>query len=572
MIKGTSASPGIALGRVLLLEQKDLNIENKNIENVELEEKRFRASIEKSRKELIEIKEKVLKELGEKKAIIFEAHLMVLEDPELIEGTIEKIRSEKKSCEFALYELRNTFIEMFQSIEDEYMRERALDIKDVTDRIIRNILGEQNADLANIKKQAILVCHDLTPSDIANMAKGKILGFLTNMGGRTSHSSIMARSMEIPGVVGLKNITSKVKNNDFIILDGESGEVIINPDEETKKKYIELKKEEERKQNQLRSLISKETKTLDGHHVELSGNIGTPNDIHGLIRNDAEGVGLYRTEFLYMDKETFPSEEEQFDAYKKVLQAMTPKPIVIRTFDIGGDKELPYLQMDKEMNPFLGYRAIRICLDRVDTFKTQLRALLKASIYGNLKIMFPMISSLEELLSAKDILEEVKSELTLEGIAFSKEIQLGIMIEVPSAAIISDILAKYVDFFSIGTNDLIQYTCAVDRTNEKIHHLYNQFNPAVLKLIKLVVDNAHREGKLVGMCGEAAGDKRMIPILLGIGLDEFSMSPVSILPARKLINSLKLEDAKILAERALKMGTVTEIEGLLEEFKFKYLK
>ena len=571
MIKGTSASPGIALGRVLLLEQKDLNIENKNIDDVELEEKRFRASIEKSRKELIEIKEKVLKELGEKKAIIFEAHLMVLQDPELIDGTIEKIRNEKKSCEFALYELRNTFIEMFQAIEDEYMRERALDIKDVTDRIIRNILGEQNADLANIKKEAILACHDLTPSDIANMAKGKVLGFITNLGGRTSHSSIMARSMEIPWVVGLKNITSKVKNNDFIILDGESGEIIINPDEETKKKYIELKKEEERKQNELRSLIGKDTKTIDGHQVELSGNIGTPNDIHGLIRNDAEGVGLYRTEFLYMDKENFPSEEEQFDAYKKLLQAMAPKPIVIRTFDIGGDKELSYLQMDKEMNPFLGYRAIRICLDKVDTFKTQLRALLKVSVYGNLRIMFPMISSLEELLSAKDILEEVKKELTLEGIAFSKEIQVGMMIEVPSAAIISDILAKHVDFFSIGTNDLIQYTCAVDRTNEKINHLYNQFNPAVLKLIKLVVDNAHREGKWVGMCGEAAGDKRMIPILLGMGLDEFSMSPISILPARKLITSIKLEDAKLLADKVLKMGTAKEIESLLEEFKLKYL-
>jgi phosphotransferase system enzyme I (PtsI) len=564
MIKGTNASPGIALGKALLLEHRDLNIESTSIDNVELEEKKFKDSIEKSREELIEIKEKALRELGEEKAKIFEAHLMVLEDPELIDATIEKVRTEKINSEYAIYEIRNSFIKMFESIDDEYMRERAADIKDVTDRIIRNILGEENSDLSNLENEIILVCHDLTPSDTATMAKEKVLGFLTNIGGRTSHSAIMARSLEIPAVVGLKNITSKVKNNDFVILDGETGEVIINPDVETKEKYRKLKEDLERKQNELKWLIGKETKTIDDYHVELAGNIGTPNDIDGLLRNDAEGVGLYRTEFLYMNRENFPSEEEQFEAYKKVLEGMAPKPIVIRTLDIGGDKELPYLKMDKEMNPFLGYRAIRLCLDRVDIFKTQLRALLRASVHGNLKIMFPMISSLEELLSAKEILDEVKNELNSEGIGFSKEIQVGMMIEVPSAAIISDILAKHVDFFSIGTNDLIQYTCAVDRMNEKIHHLYNQFNPAVLRLIKLVIDNAHKEGKWVGMCGESAGDKKMIPILLGMGLDEFSMSPISVLPARKLINSLKLKDVQILAEKVLQLGTAKEIEELVK--------
>ncbi len=565
MIKGTNASPGIALGKALILEHKELKIESKNISNILQEEQKFKDAIERSRKELTEIKNIALKELGEEKAKIFEAHLMVLEDPELVDRTLEKIKNEKVNSEYALYEIRNSFIDIFQSIDDEYMRERAGDIKDVTDRIIRNILGEESIDLSNLQNEVVLVCHDLTPSDTATMAKDKVLAFLSNIGGRTSHSAIMARSLEIPAVVGLKDITSKIKNGDFVILDGESGEVIINPEEETKNKYIKLKEEAEKKRNELKLLVGTESKTIDGHIVELSGNIGTPNDINGLLRNDAEGVGLYRTEFLYMNRGTLPSEEEQFEAYKKVLEAMAPKPIVIRTLDIGGDKELPYLQMDKEMNPFLGYRAIRLCLDRVDIFKTQLRAMLRASMYGNLKIMFPMISSLEELLAAKEILEEVKKELNSEGVTYSKKIQVGMMIEVPSAAMISDILAKHVDFFSIGTNDLIQYTCAVDRMNEKIHHLYNQFNPAVLRMIKLVIDNAHKEGKWVGMCGESAGDKRMIPILLGMGLDEFSMSPISILPARKLINSLRLEDMRRLADKVLKLESVKEIEDLLED-------
>lgn len=542
MIKGIGASPGIVIGKVLIVDKKDLKIEKKDIKDIEIEKERLLKAVEKSKKELIKIKEYAMYKVGEEKAKIFEAHLMALEDPQLIDAALDKINEDKVNCEYALQEIRDFLINIFDSMEDMYLKERATDIKDVSDRIIRNILGKEYLQLGDLKEEVILVANDLTPSDTAMMNKDKVIGFLTNIGGRTSHSAIMARSLEIPAVVGLKDITSKLKNGDIVILNGANGNVIINPNTETIKKYDKLKEKIKEKKKALKELIGRETKTLDGHHVQLAGNIGTPNDIAGLLKNDAEGVGLYRTEFLYMNRNDFPSEEEQFQAYKTVLEKMNPKSVVIRTLDIGGDKELPYLKMDKEINPFLGYRAIRICLDRVDIFKTQLRALLRASVYGKLRIMFPMISSVEELLSAKEILEEVKKELDTESIIYSKEIEIGMMIEVPSAAIISDTLAKHVDFFSIGTNDLIQYTCAVDRMNEKIRHLYNEFHPAVLKLIKLVIDNAHKEGKWVAMCGEAAGDEKMIPILLRMGLDEFSMSPISILPARKIITSMNYKE------------------------------
>ncbi len=565
MFKGTSASPGIAIGKALLIEHGEITIERKDIENADLEEKRFLDAIEKSKKELIKIKEKALKELGEDKAQIFEAHIMVLEDPELIGSAVNKIKEEKVNAEYAFKEVRDMFLSIFEAMDNEYMKERAVDIKDVSNRVLRHLLGIKFVDLSALEEEVVLVAHDLTPSDTATMNKEKVLGFLTNIGGRTSHTAIMARTLEIPAVVGLKDITEKIKDEDFVIFNGDTGEVILNPQEKIIEEYKTLKEKFENERKALQALKGEESKTLDKRHVELAGNIGTPKDIEGLLKNDAEGVGLYRTEFLYMDRENFPSEEEQFQSYKAVLEAMSPKPIVIRTLDIGGDKELSYLKMDKEMNPFLGYRAIRLCLDRKDIFKTQLRALLRASVYGNLRIMFPMISSLEELLGAKEILEEVKNQLKTENILFSDKIEVGMMIEVPSAAVISDVLAKHVDFFSIGTNDLIQYTCAVDRMNEKIHNLYNQFNPAVLRLIKLVIDNGHKEGKWVGMCGESAGDKKMIPILLGMGLDEFSMSPISILPARKLITSLKYEEMKKLAKEVLALGTAKEIEGHMEK-------
>ncbi|WFD09210.1 phosphoenolpyruvate--protein phosphotransferase [Tepidibacter hydrothermalis] len=564
MIKGTNASPGIALGKALVLEHNEIVIEKKTIDNIELEQKKLTDAINKSKEELTKVKEKALVELGAEKAEIFEAHLLVLQDPELVDSTLNKIKDEKINADYAFNEVKNMFVSMFESMDNEYMKERAADIKDVGNRVLRHILDIKFVDLSTLEDEVVLIAHDLTPSDTATMNKKKVLGFLTDIGGRTSHTAIMARTLETPAVVGLKNITETVKDGDYVIFNGETGEVIINPDENTINEYKDLKEKFEKEKKELESLKGQESKTLDGRHVELAGNIGTPNDVQGLINNDAEGVGLYRTEFLYMNRSEFPTEEEQYESYKAVLESMNPKPIVIRTLDIGGDKELSYLEMDKEMNPFLGYRAIRLCLDRQDIFKTQLRALLRASVHGNLRIMFPMISSLEELLSAKEILESVKSDLDKEGIDYSKNIEVGMMIEVPSAALISDILAKHVDFFSIGTNDLIQYTTAVDRMNEKIHNLYNQFNPAVLRLIKMVIDNGHKEGKWVGMCGEAAGDKRMIPILLGMGLDEFSMSPISILPARKLITSLKYEDMKPVAEKVVSMGTAKEIEEYMQ--------
>lgn len=566
MYNGTGASPGIALGKALVIEHSELVIEKRNISNIEEEIQKLENAVKVSKDELTKVKEKALVELGEHEAEIFEAHLLVLEDPELVDSAISKIRDEKVNADYALNEIKEMFVAMFESMDNEYMRERAADIKDVTNRVLRHILGIKVVDLAGLDEEVVLIAHDLTPSDTATMNKSMVLGFLTDIGGRTSHTAIMARTLEIAAVVGLDDITKKVKDGDYIVFNGDTGEVIVNPDEETKAKYASLKEQFEEYRKSLELLKGQESITTDGRHVELAGNIGSPNDVSGLIKNDAEGVGLYRTEFLYMDKEdAFPSEEEQYEAYKAVLEGMNNKPIVIRTLDIGGDKELPYFEMEPEMNPFLGYRAIRLCLDRKDIFKTQLRALYRASVHGKLRIMFPMISSLEELLSAKEVIKEVLAELDAEKIAYANDVEVGMMIEIPSAAVISDILAKHVDFFSIGTNDLIQYTCAVDRMNQKISHLYNQFNPAVLRLIKMVIDNAHKEGKWVGMCGESAGDQRMIPILLGFGLDEFSMSPISILPARKLINSLSYAEMQKFGDEVLAMGTAKEIKEYVDK-------
>ncbi|HGT0128344.1 phosphoenolpyruvate--protein phosphotransferase [Clostridioides difficile] len=563
--KGIGASPGVALGKALVVEHSELVIEKKSIDNVEAEIAKLEDAVAVSKEELVKVKERASEELGAEEAEIFEAHLLVLEDPELIGSAIDKIKTESVNAEYALNEIKEMFVSMFESMDNEYMKERAADIKDVTNRILRHILGIKVVDLSALSEEVVLIAHDLTPSDTATMNKKMVLGFLTDIGGRTSHTAIMSRTLEIAAIVGLNDITSKVKDGDFVVFNGDTGEVIVNPDEETINKYTELKAKYEDERKALQLLKGKPSVTLDGKHVELAGNIGTPNDIEGLIKNDAEGVGLYRTEFLYMDRDSFPTEEIQYEAYKAVLEGMDGKPIVIRTLDIGGDKELSYLSMEPEMNPFLGYRAIRLCLDRKDIFKTQLRALYRASVHGRLRIMFPMISSLEELLQAKEVVKEVLAELDSEGVAYAKDVEIGMMIEVPSAAVISDVLAKHVDFFSIGTNDLIQYTCAVDRMNQKISYLYNQFNPAVLRLIKTVIDNAHKEGKWAGMCGESAGDQKMIPILLGMGLDEFSMSPISILPARKLITSVKESDMKKLADDVLNMGTAEEIKSYIEK-------
>ena len=566
MMKGIGASPGIAIGKALVVEENEIVIEKRAVTDVEAEVKKLNDAVEVSKEELTAVKEKVAKEVGEEESEIFGAHLLVLEDPEFIGEAENKIKNEAVNAEYALNEVKDMFVAIFEGMDNAYMKERAADVKDVTGRVLRHILGIKVIDLSSLKDEVVLVAHDLTPSDTATMDKSKVLGFLTDIGGRTSHTAIMSRTLEIAAIVGLSDATKTIKDNDMVIFDGDTDEVFVNPEQSLIDEYTEKKRLFEEEKKELELLKGKKSVTTDGKHVELAGNIGTPNDIEGLIKNDAEGVGLYRTEFLYMNSDKFPEEDTQYEAYKAVLEGMEGKPVVIRTLDIGGDKKLSYFEMEKEMNPFLGYRAIRLCLDKTEIFKTQLRALYRASVHGKLRIMFPMISSLEELLKAKEICNEVKKELSNEGIEYSKDVEIGMMIEVPSAAVISDILAKHVDFFSIGTNDLIQYTCAVDRMNQKISYLYNQFNPAVLRLINLVIKNAHAEGKWVGMCGESAGDQKMIPILLGFGLDEFSMSPISILRARKLVTSVSEADMKALANEVLSLSTAEEIEEYMEKF------
>ncbi len=564
-MKGIGVSPGIVIGKVLLKEEKKMIIEKKDIVSCEEEIKRYKVAMEDSKSEIQDIYNKVLKSMGEAEATIFEAHLMILEDPEMLEQIEKKIQDDKVNAEWALKEISEMFIAMFDAMDNEYMKERAADIKDVTSRLMKKLLNIEDVNFANLASEVIIVARDLTPSDTSQIDKKKVLGFITEIGGRTSHSAIMARTLEIPAIVAVKDITHNVKNGDLIVFDGEEGIIFLNPEEKIVKQYEEKKSEYNKSQKELELLIGKESTTTDGIKVELSANIGTPKDLGSVLSNDGEGIGLYRSEFLYMDRSSAPTEEEQYEAYKEVAQNMGNKPVVIRTLDVGGDKELDYLKLPKEMNPFLGYRAIRVCLDKVDIFKTQLRAILRASAYGNIKIMFPMISSIEELRAAKVILEEVKNDLHKEHIAFNEKLEVGIMIEIPAAAIISDLFAREVDFFSIGTNDLIQYTTAVDRMNEKISHLYNPFHPALLRLVKMVIDSAHKENKWVGMCGEVAGDPKIIPILIGMGLDEFSMSPISILKARGIIRNISQSEMKILADQVINLPTAEEVEKFIEK-------
>ena len=564
-MKGIGVSPGIVIGKVLLKEENKIIIEKKDIISYEDEIKRFKTAMENSKSEIQDIYNNVLKNIGEEEATIFEAHLMILEDPEMIEQIEKKIQDNKVNAEWALKEISEMFIAMFENMDNEYMKERAADIKDVTTRLMKKLLNIEEVNFGQLANEVIIVAHDLTPSDTSQIDKKKVLGFITEIGGRTSHSAIMARTLEIPAIVAVNDITNKVKNGDLIVFDGEEGLIYVNPEEKIVKLYEEKKAEYNKSQKELNLLIGKKSITQDGIKVELAANIGTPKDLESVISNDGEGIGLFRSEFLYMDRKSAPSEEEQYAAYKEVAEKMKNKPVVIRTLDVGGDKELDYLNLPKEMNPFLGYRAIRVCLDKVDIFKTQLRAILRASAYGNIKIMFPMISSIEELRAAKAILQEVKMNLSSEKIAFNENLEVGIMVEIPAAAIISDLLAKEVDFFSIGTNDLIQYTTAVDRMNEKISHLYNPFHPALLRLVKMVIDNAHSENKWVGMCGEVAGDPKLIPILIGMGLDEFSMSPISILKARDIIRNISQEKMRDLAQQVINLPTAEEVEKFIEK-------
>lgn len=566
-VSGIAASAGIAIARAFILEHPDYSVEKRSITDVDAEIAKLEAALEKSEAELQAIKARTMQELGEKKAEIFESHLLILNDPELIDPVKSKISDEKVNAEFALEETAATFIQMFENMKSAYLQERAADMRDVTKRVLGHLLGLQVVNPAEISEEVIVLAEDLTPSDTAQLNRKYVLGFATNIGGRTSHSAIMARSLEIPAVVGTKEVLTQAKNGDLIIVDGLDGHVLINPEDSVVEEYQSKQAAYAAQVAEWRKLRDEPTVTVDGVHVELAANIGTPNDVAGVLENGGEGVGLYRTEFLYMGRDKLPSEDVQYNAYKTVLEKMEGKPVVVRTLDIGGDKELPYLDLPKEMNPFLGFRAVRLCLDRQDIFRTQLRALLRASVHGNLRIMFPMIATLGEFREAKAILLEEKEKLVAEGTQVSDSIQLGIMVEIPSTAVLADQFAKEVDFFSIGTNDLIQYTMAADRMNERVSYLYQPYNPSILRLIKMVIDAAHREGRWVGMCGEMAGDATAIPLLLGLGLDEFSMSATSILPARSQLTKLSQADMKELAAKALDMQTAEQVVELVQSIE-----
>lgn len=562
MLKGIAASSGITIAKAYKLEVPQITIEKKEGNPVEEIEK-FNAALQASREDIEKIKAKAASKLSAEELEIFDAHLMVVDDPALSDEVTTMIENDKVNAEYALDTVANNYISMFESLDDEYMRERAADIKDVTTRIKYHLLGVTVADLSMIDEEVIIVAHDLTPSDTAQLDRKYTKGFATEIGGRTSHSAIMARSLEIPAIVGIHGIMQEVKHNDLLILDALKGQLLVNPDEATVNEYKEKAEKYNREVAALKVLKDKETVTVDGHKVELVGNIGTPDDVNAVIDNGGEGVGLYRTEFLYMNSNELPSEESQFEAYKKVLVAMNGKPVVVRTLDIGGDKKLPYLPIDPEMNPFLGYRAIRLCLDRKDIFRTQLRALLRASAYGKLRIMFPMIATVNEFTQAKALYEEERAKLVAEGIAVGDDVQVGMMVEIPAAAVLADEFAKYADFFSIGTNDLIQYSMAADRMSEKVSYLYQPFNPSILKLIKMTIDGAHSQGKWCGMCGEMAGEPDAVSVLMGLGLDEFSMSATSILKARKVATEISYAQMKEMADKALKCQRAEEVLDLI---------
>jgi phosphotransferase system enzyme I (PtsI) len=534
MKKGIAASKGYAIGKVFIQEHEEIVISDVKISDIQAEKELLQRALVSAKEQLEKIKAKAAESMGEEKAAVFEAHITLLDDPEFTGAMELEIENNSSNAMKAVADVTNTFVMIFESMEDAYMRERAADIKDVSKRIIANVAGKVDS-FEITEENTIVVAHDLTPSDTAQLDRSKVVAFLTNIGGRTSHSAIMARTLEIPAVVGLKDITTSVKNGDIVIVDGIEGIIIVNPQAAVIEEYKTKREKFIAEQEELKKLISVKTTTKSGKRVEVCGNIGKPEDVHQVLANGGDGVGLFRTEFLYMDRDSAPTEEEQFESYKYVLEKMEGKQVVIRTLDIGGDKTLPYLPLPEEMNPFLGYRAIRLCLDRKEIFKVQLRALLRASIYGNLCVMFPMISGLEEFLQAKEVVDECKAELKAEGKEYSETTQWGIMVEIPAAAVFADELAKYVDFFSIGTNDLIQYTLAADRMSEKVSYLYNPMHPSVLRLIKMTIEGAHKHGKWVGMCGEMAGDETAIPTLVEYGLDEFSMSASSILNAKKII-------------------------------------
>ncbi|WP_114786564.1 phosphoenolpyruvate-protein phosphotransferase PtsI [Vibrio tetraodonis] len=568
MISGILASPGIAIGKALLLQEDEIVLNTNSITDaqVDTEVARFFEARDKSTAQLETVKQKALETFGEEKEAIFEGHIMLLEDEELEEEILTLIKKDKMHADNAIHTVIEEQATALESLDDEYLKERATDIRDIGSRFVKNALGINIVSLSDIDQEVILVAYDLTPSETAQINLDYVLGFACDIGGRTSHTSIMARSLELPAIVGTNDITKKVQNGDTLILDAMNNKIIINPSDKELEEAKAVKDAFIAEKEELAKLKDLHAETLDGHRVEVCGNIGTVKDCDGVLRNGGEGVGLYRTEFLFMDRDALPTEEEQYQAYKEVAEAMNGEAVIIRTMDIGGDKDLPYMDLPQEMNPFLGWRAVRISLDRREILRDQLRGILRASAHGKLRIMFPMIISVEEIRELKKAIEEYKAELRTEGHAFDENIEIGVMVETPAAAAIAHHLAKEVSFFSIGTNDLTQYTLAVDRGNEMISHLYNPLSPAVLNVIKQVIDASHAEGKWTGMCGELAGDERATLLLLGMGLDEFSMSGISIPKVKKVIRNSNFSEVKEMAEKALALPTAAEIEAAVEKF------
>ncbi len=563
MYKGVPASPGIAMGKALVLPKKHRIVKRRIIQDPETEKKRFLEAVEEAKGRIESIMLPSGESAQEVTLEILEAHQLILEDPELIDAVTSQIGNEKVNAEFALEATLNFYIDLLAKSDSPYMRERITDIRDVGNHVLDFLLGEETFRGSMIKEECIIVSTELTPSDTAQLPPDRVLGFITELGGPTSHAAIIARSMEIPAVVGLADITNAVRNDDYLIVDGEHGAVFLNPDSETIQEYRIIQEDEARQRRELIRIKDSPAQTKDGSRIKLLANVGEPWELAKAVEYGAEGIGLFRTEYLFMNRESLPSEEEQYQSYKEALERMDGNEVVIRTLDIGGDKKLPYLSLGDEMNPFLGYRAIRLCLKERELFRTQLRALYRASPHGNLKIMFPMISNLDEYRDARSLAREVKSELIKEGHIVREDVPVGIMVEIPSTAIISDLFAKEVDFFSIGTNDLIQYTLAVDRMNEQVSSLYDPFHPAVLRLIKMVIDHARKEGIPCSMCGEMAGDPRFAQILIGFGLNSFSMSPSSLLRVKKTLFGLDLENSRSLAKKILELPTSSDIKDCL---------
>ena len=570
MYKGTNASDGIGIGTAVIVEEAELIITRREVNDTEAEVQRFKGALETTIAETQRMAEDLAARVGEKEAEIMQGHMMLLSDP-MLTGEIENsIQNDKVNSEFAIENVCNMYADMFASMGDELMQQRATDMRDIKVRMQRTLMGLQSVDVSALPAGTILVAKDLTPSMTAGINPANVTGIVTELGGRTSHSAILARALEIPAVVAVNGLLDEVKDGDTVVLDGSTGEVYVNPEIEVKAAYEAKREQFLKDKKELEKYIGQPSVTKDGVQVEIVANIGKPEDIDKVLEYDAEGIGLFRTEFLFMDRTAMPTEEEQFEAYKKVAAAMNGKPVIIRTLDIGGDKEIPYMGLEKDENPFLGYRAIRLCLDRKeDIYKPQLRALLRASAFGNIRIMIPLVTCIDEFREAKALIEEIKKELDEKGIAYKKDIQVGIMVETAAASLIADIFAKEADFFSIGTNDLTQYTMSVDRGNKKISYLYSTFNPAVLRSIRHIIACGRETGIMVGMCGEAASDPMMVPLLLAFGLNEFSMSASAVLRTRKLVTGFSIKELQAVAEKAMSFATTAEVEAYMKEFMEK---